>query len=242
MIQLYPAIDLKDGRCVRLAEGRMEDATIFNEDPAAQAAHFEASGFGWIHVVDLNGAFSGKPENAGAVAAILGAARIPVQIGGGVRTVENISYWINAGASRVILGTAAVRDPQLVREAARDYPGQIAVALDTRAGKVAVAGWAEQTEIDAIDMAKRFEDAGVAALIVTDISRDGLKTGVNVAFTGATADAVNIPVIASGGVKAVSDIAALKAWPGRPIHGVILGRALYDGDIDPAAAIAAAND
>lgn len=242
MIQLYPAIDLKDGRCVRLAEGRMEDATVFNEDPAAQAAQFEASGFGWIHVVDLNGAFSGKPENAGAVAAILGAARIPVQIGGGVRTVENISYWINAGASRVILGTAAVRDPHLVREAARDYPRQIAVALDTRGGKVAVSGWAEQTEIDAIEMAKRFEDAGVAALIVTDISRDGLKTGVNVGFTGAMADAVNIPVIASGGVKAVSDIAALKAWPGRPIHGVILGRALYDGDIDPAAAIAAAND
>jgi phosphoribosylformimino-5-aminoimidazole carboxamide ribotide isomerase len=237
---LYPAIDLKDGRCVRLAEGRMEDATIFNEDPANQAVLFQTAGFTWLHVIDLDGAFAGAPRNAGAVAKILAKASIPVQIGGGVRSLENISYWLNAGASRVILGTAAARDPALVIEAARDYPEQIAVALDTRDGKVAVQGWAEQTELDVTEMARRFEDAGVAALIVTDIARDGLKTGINVELTGRIADAVSMPVIASGGLKSADDIAALKAWPGRAIHGVILGRALYDGDISAQAALDAA--
>ena len=237
---LYPAIDLKDGRCVRLAEGRMEDATIFNEDPADQAVMFQTAGFAWLHVVDLDGAFAGGPKNAGAVARILEKASIPVQVGGGVRTIENITYWLNAGASRVILGTAAVRDPDLVRRAARDFPAQIAVALDSREGKVALSGWAEQTELDVTEMARRFEDAGVAALIVTDISRDGLKSGINVELTGRVADAVSIPAIASGGLKSVADITALKARAGRPIHGVILGRALYDGDITAKAAIAAA--
>jgi phosphoribosylformimino-5-aminoimidazole carboxamide ribotide isomerase len=237
---LYPAIDLKDGRCVRLTEGRMEEATVFNDDPGAQAETFQNAGFAWLHVIDLNGAFAGEVRNAGAVAKILERARIPVQIGGGVRGFEQIVYWLNAGASRVILGTAAVRNPELVRDAARDFPEQIAVALDARGGKVAVEGWAEQTDVDAIDMARRFEDAGVAALIVTDIDRDGIKTGVNVAFAGAVADAVDIPVIASGGVRSVDDIEALKARPGRAVHGVILGRALYDGDITPAAALVAA--
>jgi phosphoribosylformimino-5-aminoimidazole carboxamide ribotide isomerase len=237
---LYPAIDLKEGRCVRLAEGRMDQATIFNEEPADQAVLFQTAGFEWLHVIDLDGAFAGAPRNAGAVASILAAASIPVQIGGGVRTMENISYWLNAGASRVILGTTAVRDPELVKRAARDWPDQVAVALDSREGKVAVSGWAEQTEIDLVEMSKRFEDAGVAALIVTDISRDGLKTGVNVEMTGRVANAVTIPVIASGGVKSAADITALRAHPGRPIHGVILGRALYDGDITAQTAIAAA--
>jgi len=237
---LYPAIDLKDGRCVRLAEGRMDAATIFNEDPADQAALFQSAGFHWLHVVDLDGAFAGAPKNAAAIQSILARAFVPVQIGGGVRDMAAISYWIDAGATRVILGTAAVRHPALVRDAARAYPERIAVSLDAREGRVALSGWAEQTEIDAIDLARRFEDAGVAALIVTDIARDGLKTGVNVALTRALADAVSIPVIASGGVKAIADIEALRATPGRAIHGCILGRALYDGDIDPAAALKAA--
>ncbi|MES1157259.1 MAG: 1-(5-phosphoribosyl)-5-[(5-phosphoribosylamino)methylideneamino]imidazole-4-carboxamide isomerase [Alphaproteobacteria bacterium] len=237
---LYPAIDLKDGRCVRLTGGRMEEATIFNEDPADQAVVFQTAGFSWLHVIDLDGAFAGGPRNAGAVAKILSKASIPVQVGGGVRSLENIAYWLNAGASRVILGTAAVHNPALVREAARDFPQQVAVALDSRDGKVAVEGWAEQTELDVADMARRFEDAGVAALIVTDIARDGMKTGVNVELTGRVADAVSIPVIASGGVKSVADIVALKARPGRAIHGVILGRALYDGDISAIPALEAA--
>lgn len=234
---LYPAIDLKEGRCVRLAEGRMDQATTFNEDPAAQAAAFQNVGFEWLHVVDLDGAFAGEPKNAGAVASILSVASIPVQIGGGIRSMANIQYWLNAGATRVILGTAAVRDPELVKAAAREYPKQIAVGLDARDGKVALQGWDEQTELTAIDMAKRFADSGVAALIVTDISRDGLKTGVNVEFTGSIADAVDIPVIASGGLKSIDDIKALNARPGRAIHGAILGRALYDGDIDPQGAL-----
>ncbi|MES1200999.1 MAG: 1-(5-phosphoribosyl)-5-[(5-phosphoribosylamino)methylideneamino]imidazole-4-carboxamide isomerase [Pseudomonadota bacterium] len=237
---LYPAIDLKDGRCVRLAEGRMEDATIFNEDPANQAVLFQTAGFTWLHVIDLDGAFAGAPRNAGAVSRILAVASIPVQVGGGVRSMENVSYWLNAGASRVIIGTAAIRNPQFVREAARDYPQQIAVALDSRDGKVAVEGWAEQTELDVAEMAKRFEDAGVAALIVTDIARDGLKTGVNVEFTGRVADAVAIPVIASGGVASAADITALRSRPGRAIHGCIIGRALYDGALSAQTAIEAA--
>jgi phosphoribosylformimino-5-aminoimidazole carboxamide ribotide isomerase len=237
---LYPAIDLKGGRAVRLTEGRLDSETVFNEDPAAQAVIFQKAGFQWIHVVDLDGSASGKPEHAGMIAAILAAAGIPVQIGGGVRTMENIMYWLDAGVTRVILGTAAVRDPALVRDAAREFPERIAVALDSRDGKIAVSAWTEQTDVSVIEQARQFEGAGVAALIVTDIGRDGLKTGVNVEFTGQVADAVSIPVIASGGVRSVDDIYKLRARSGRPIHGAILGRALYDGDIDPKAALEAA--
>lgn len=238
---LYPAIDLKDGRCVRLLAGQMDQATIFNEDPKAQAQVFQTAGFSWLHLIDLDGAMEGRPKNAGAVNRILQDCPIPVQIGGGVRTVEAIEYWLDAGASRVIVGTAAVRDPRFVRAAAREFPQQMAVAIDARGGKVAVAGWVEQTEIDAVDLARRFEDAGVAAVIVTDIGRDGLKTGLNLDLTGAVADAVTIPVIASGGLKSLDDIHALKARPGRKIHGAILGRALYDGEFTAADALAAAN-
>jgi phosphoribosylformimino-5-aminoimidazole carboxamide ribotide isomerase len=240
-MMLYPAIDLKGGRCVRLTKGDLDSETVFNEDPAAQAVLFQRAGFSWLHVVDLDGSASGKPEHAGTIAAILAAANIPVQIGGGVRTMEHITYWLDAGATRVILGTAAVRDPALVIEAAREHPERIAVALDSREGKIAVSAWTEQTNVSVIEQAKHFEGAGIAALIVTDIGRDGLKTGVNVDFTGQVADAVTIPVIASGGVRSVADITALKARAGkRAIHGAILGRALYDGDIDPAAALEAA--
>lgn len=236
---LYPAIDLKDGQCVRLVEGRMDEATIFNADPAEQAVRFQTAGFHWLHVVDLDGAVAGEPKNAGAVARILERAIIPVQIGGGVRTMSAVSYWLDAGASRVVLGTAAAKNPALVRDAAREYNGRIAIALDTRGGKVAVAGWTEATEMDALDLARRFEDAGVAALIVTDIARDGKKTGLNLELTGAVADAAAIPVIASGGLSSSAEIRALKARAGRPIHGCILGRALYDGDITAAAALEA---
>jgi phosphoribosylformimino-5-aminoimidazole carboxamide ribotide isomerase len=237
---LFPAIDLKNGQCVRLVEGRMDEATIFNEDPAAQAVRFQTAGFKWLHVVDLDGAIAGAPRNAGAVARILSHAAIPVQVGGGVRTMGSVAYWLDAGATRVIIGTAALRDPAFVREAAREYPERVVVGVDCRDGKVAVAGWVEQTDVPVVEVARRFEDAGVAGLIVTDIARDGLKTGVNVELTGALADAVHIPVIASGGVKSIGDISALRTRKGRAIHGVILGRALYDGDIDAAAALAAA--
>lgn len=238
---LYPAIDLKDGRCVRLTEGRMDQETVFAEDPLVQALAFEQAGFEWLHVIDLDGAIAGSSRNAGAVARILSQVTIPVQIGGGVRSMEAVSFWTGAGATRVILGTAAVRDPGFVREAARLYPEQVAVAIDARDGMVAVSGWVEQTDLPVVELAKRFEDAGVAALIVTDIARDGLKTGVNLELVGAVADAVAIPVIASGGLKNVDDIKALRARGGRhPIHGAILGRALYDGDIVAAEALAAA--
>lgn len=237
---LYPAIDLKDGRCVRLVEGRFDAATVFNDDPAAQAAAFEHAGFEWVHVVDLDGAVSGAPGNADAVSTILARVALPVQIGGGVRTRASIAFWLERGARRVILGTAAVRDPALVREAARAHPDGIAVGIDARDGFVAVQGWTETTTLPAVDLARRFEDAGVACLIVTDISRDGKKSGVNVALTAAIADAVRVPVIASGGLRSVDDIRALKAHRDGIIHGAILGRALYDGDIDPAEALAAA--
>jgi phosphoribosylformimino-5-aminoimidazole carboxamide ribotide isomerase len=238
---LFPAIDLKDGRCVRLLEGRMDAVTVFNEDPGSQADLFQTAGFSWLHVVDLDGAIAGEPRNAGAVARILARASIPVQVGGGVRSMGSVAYWIDAGASRVVLGTAAVHDPGFVREAAREYPERIAVGIDARGGKVAVAGWVEQTEIDAIELAHRVADVGVAAIIVTDIGRDGLKTGVNLDLIGAVADAVTIPVIASGGVASAADITALRARPGkRPIAGAIIGRALYDGSLSPAAALAAA--
>lgn len=238
-MKLYPAIDLKDGVCVRLLRGEMKTATSFNDDPADQALRFSAMGFEHLHVVDLNGAFEGQSVNHNAVASILDVMHAPVQLGGGIRSLQQIERWLDAGISRVILGTAAVRDPELVKEAARTFPNQVAVGIDARDGRVAVQGWAETTDMLALDLAKAFEGCGVAALIVTDISRDGLKTGVNIDLTGAMADAVSIPVIASGGLKNVSDIAALRARKGRAVEGAILGRALYDGDIDPAEALLA---
>ena len=237
---LYPAIDLKDGRCVRLLRGDMEQATVFNDDPADQALKFCRDGFQWLHVVDLDGAVGGRAVNGEAVRAILEAAPIPVQVGGGVRTFEALEAWIAAGVSRVILGTAAVRDPELVRLAAAAFPEQVAVAVDVRDGKVAVQGWVETSELSPVDLARRFEDAGVAALIVTDISRDGALSGVNVEGVGELADAVAIPVIASGGVASVDDIVRLKARTGVSIDGAVLGRALYTGALDPAQALAAA--
>ncbi len=237
---LYPAIDLKDGQCVRLLHGDMDQATVFNASPADQAAQFVRAGFEWLHVVDLNGAIEGRPVNADAVGEIMRAVSIPVQLGGGIRTRAQIEHWIEAGISRVILGTVAVKDPDLVRRAAADFPEQIAVAIDIRDGMVAVEGWVGASDLDAITLARRFEDAGVAALIVTDIGRDGALTGVNVEAVGAVADAVNIPVIASGGFASVVDIRNLKARPGVAIAGAVLGRALYNGDINPAEVLAAA--
>lgn len=239
---LYPAIDLKDGTCVRLIRGEMDQATTFNDDPADQAARFAAMGFSKLHVVDLNGAFDGATANGEAVRAILKATDAPVQLGGGIRTRAQIEAWLEAGISRVILGTAALRDPDLVRDAAKALPGRVAVGIDAVNGMVAVEGWAETSDMKAVELARAFEGCGVAAIIATDIGRDGMKTGVNVDFTGEIADAVSIPVIASGGVKGVDDITALKARTGaRAISGAILGRALYDGDIDPAAAVGAAH-
>ncbi|WP_269715117.1 1-(5-phosphoribosyl)-5-[(5-phosphoribosylamino)methylideneamino]imidazole-4-carboxamide isomerase [Caulobacter sp. NIBR2454] len=237
---LYPAIDLKDGQCVRLLHGDMDKATVFNASAADQAERFVKDGFSWLHVVDLNGAIEGQSVNTKAVEDILNAVSIPVQLGGGVRTLEGIESWIEAGVSRVILGTVAVNDPELVKKAARMWPEQIAVAVDVRDGKVAVDGWTALSDISAVDLSKRFEDAGVAALIVTDISRDGALTGVNVEGVGEVADAVSVPVIASGGVASVDDIINLKARPGAPIAGAILGRSLYAGTIRPADAIRAA--
>jgi phosphoribosylformimino-5-aminoimidazole carboxamide ribotide isomerase len=236
MMILYPAIDLKDGRCVRLLRGDMASATVFGEDPAAQAAAFAAAGAGWLHVVDLNGAHAGAPVNATAVAGILGAVGIPVQLGGGIRDLATIEGWLGRGVARVILGTAAVRDPGLVRAAGRTFPGRIAVGIDARAGRVAVAGWAETTELSATELARRFEDAGVAALIFTDIDRDGALGGPNVAATAALAEAVRIPVIASGGVGSLADLEVLKTRV-PSLDGVICGRALYDGRVDLAAAV-----
>jgi phosphoribosylformimino-5-aminoimidazole carboxamide ribotide isomerase len=237
---LYPAIDLKDGQCVRLLHGDMDQATVFNASPADQAAQFVQAGFEWLHVVDLNGAIEGRPVNADAVGQIMRAVSIPVQLGGGIRTRAQIEHWIEAGISRVILGTVAVKDPDLVRRAAADFPEQIAVAIDIRDGMVAVEGWVGASDLDAVTLARRFEDAGVAALIVTDIGRDGALTGVNVEAVGAVADAVNIPVIASGGFASVADIRNLKARPGAAIAGAVLGRALYNGAINPADVLAAA--
>jgi len=240
--QLYPAIDLKDGQCVRLLRGEMDKATAYNPDPADQAVRFADMGFTNLHVVDLNGAFQGKSANIDAVRAILNATSAPVQLGGGIRTRAQIDAWLEAGIARVILGTAALRDPQLVIDAAKALPGQIVVGIDAKDGMVAVEGWAETSDMPAIELAKAFEGCGVAALIVTDIARDGMKTGVNVEFTGALADAVTIPVIASGGVASSDDIRALRARTGgRAITGTILGRALYDGDIVPAEALQAAS-
>ncbi|MAN75139.1 MAG: 1-(5-phosphoribosyl)-5-[(5-phosphoribosylamino)methylideneamino]imidazole-4-carboxamide isomerase [Henriciella sp.] len=239
--ELWPAIDLKDGTCVRLLRGDMDQATAFNPDPADQAARFRKMGFDRLHVVDLNGAFAGDSANGDAVRAILSAVDVPVQLGGGIRTRAQIEAWLEAGLSRVILGTAALRDPDLVKTAAKAFENQIVVGIDARDGRVAVEGWAETSDMEAVELARRFEGCGVAALIVTDISRDGTKTGINVDFTAEMAAAVSIPVIASGGLARVEDISALrKAGGARPIAGTILGRALYDGDIDPQAAIDAA--
>lgn len=232
---LYPAIDLKDGACVRLYKGEMDQATVFNDDPAAQAAAFAAAGCRWLHLVDLNGAFAGEPVNGAAVEAILSRVSVPTQLGGGIRDMATIDAWLEKGLSRVILGTVAVRDPALVKEAAKAHPGKVAVGIDARDGKVAVEGWAETTDVTALDLAKQFEDVGVAAIIYTDIDRDGAMQGPNVEATAALASAVSIPVIASGGVSSMEDLKALKA-SGAPLDGVISGRALYDGRIEVAAA------
>ncbi|HXQ45411.1 MAG TPA: 1-(5-phosphoribosyl)-5-[(5-phosphoribosylamino)methylideneamino]imidazole-4-carboxamide isomerase [Caulobacteraceae bacterium] len=237
---LYPAVDLKDGRCVRVVRGDLATATVFNEDPAAQGKAWAKAGFEWLHVVDLNGSAEGRAVNDAAVEAILGAVSIPVQLGGGIRTRADIEAWIEAGVSRVILGTVAVRDPGLVRDAARDWPEQVAVSVDVRQGKVAVQGWLEDTDLDALSVARRFEDAGVSALIVTDIDRDGAMLGFNVEVFGQIADAVSIPVIAAGGLASVADIEALRARKGVPIAGAVLGRALYNGAILPSEALMAA--
>lgn len=237
---LYPAIDLKDGQCVRLLYGDMDKATVFNASPADQAEQFAKAGFEWLHVVDLNGAIEGHAVNTEAVGHILEAVSIPIQLGGGVRTYEDIERWIETGVSRVILGTVAVRDPALVKRAAADFPEQIAVAVDVKHGKVAVHGWVDASELEPIELAKRFEDSGVAALIVTDIGRDGALTGINIEGVGSVADAVSIPVIASGGLASVKDIDLLKARKGAPIAGAILGRAIYTGAITSDEAIRAA--
>lgn len=239
---LYPAIDLKDGACVRLRRGDMEQATVFNRDPAAQAAMFADAGFAWLHVVDLDGAFAGRPVNGDAVRAIVTASSNPVQLGGGIRDMQTMQGWIDLGVARLILGTLALRDPDVVRLACREFPGRIAVGIDARDGFVAVGGWAERSTITAIDLARSFEDAGVAAIIHTDIERDGLMTGVNVAATAALARALDIPVIASGGVASVADIEALRKHEADGIAGAIIGRALYDGGLDAAAAHAAAGE
>jgi phosphoribosylformimino-5-aminoimidazole carboxamide ribotide isomerase len=235
---LFPAIDLKDGQCVRLEQGDMQRATVFNADPADQARRFAAEGFEWLHVVDLNGAFAGRSVNGEAVAAILAAVKIPVQLGGGVRDMAAIEAWLDKGMARIILGTAAVNDPELVRAAAKRYPGKIAVGIDARGGKVAVRGWADVTEMDAIELGKRFEDAGVAAIIYTDIDRDGVLAGINWDSTLALARAVSIPVIASGGLASMDDIRRLAMPDAQVLEGAISGRALYDGRIDPREALA----
>ena len=233
---LYPAIDLKDGNCVRLYKGEMEQATVFNDNPAAQAKAFQDAGCQWLHLVDLNGAFAGAPVNAGPVEEILATCSIPAQLGGGIRDIATIEGWLDKGLARVILGTVAVRDPALIRAAARLFPGKVAVGIDARDGMVAVEGWAETTDVTALDLAQKFEDAGVAAIIYTDIDRDGAMQGPNVDATASLANAVTIPVIASGGVSSMDDLRALKTC-GAPLDGAISGRAIYDGKIDLSEAI-----
>lgn len=235
---LFPAIDLKEGRCVRLKQGDMARATIFNDDPAAQARQFEEQGFRWLHVVDLDGAFAGKPMNAAAVEAILARVAFPVQLGGGIRDMATVEAWLAKGISRVIIGTAAVRDPAFVKAAARAFPGKVAVGIDARDGQVAVEGWAETSALAAADLGRRFEDAGVSAIIYTDIARDGMLQGINWDGTIALAGALSIPVIASGGLASMADIERLCAPDAALLAGAITGRALYDGRIDAAAALA----
>ncbi|HWL05823.1 MAG TPA: 1-(5-phosphoribosyl)-5-[(5-phosphoribosylamino)methylideneamino]imidazole-4-carboxamide isomerase [Xanthobacteraceae bacterium] len=235
---LFPAIDLKDGLAVRLEQGDMARATVFNRDPAAQAHVFQSQGFEYLHIVDLDGAFAGKPVNAAAIDRILETVSLPVQLGGGVRDMATVDGWLGKGVTRVIIGTAAVRDPAFVKEAARTHPGRVAVGLDARDGNVAVEGWAETSQLSALEIAKRFEDAGVAAIIYTDIARDGLLKGLNLDATIALAEAVSIPVIASGGLASIADVEALLTPAASKLAGAIAGRALYDGRLDPAAALA----
>lgn len=240
-LTLYPAIDLKDGACVRLKRGAMDEATVYADDPGAQAAAWARLGFSWIHVVDLNGALAGKPVNAAAVKAILAAVDIPVQLGGGIRDLAGIEAWLEAGVNRVILGSAAAKNPALVRQAGAKFPGRIVVGIDARNGMVATEGWAETSDIKAAELGLRLQDAGIAAIIYTDIARDGMLSGLNLEETSALAAQVSVPVIASGGVAGLADIQALKtasqAVPN--IEGTIIGRALYDGRLDAAAALAA---
>jgi phosphoribosylformimino-5-aminoimidazole carboxamide ribotide isomerase len=235
---LFPAIDLKDGKCVRLKLGDMNQATVFSDDPGAQARAFQDQGFKYLHIVDLNGAFAGEPVNQDAVDAILEAIDIPAQLGGGIRSMETIEKWIDSGIERVILGTIAVRDPDFVCRACVEYPGRIAVGIDAKGGKVAVEGWAETSELTAEELAKRFEDAGVAAIIYTDVARDGMLQGINWDATIALADAISIPVIASGGLASIDDIKVMTQPRARKLEGAIAGRALYDRRIDPAEALA----
>lgn len=240
-LTLYPAIDLKDGACVRLKRGEMDQATIYGTDPAAQARAWADAGFAWLHVVDLNGAFAGRPVNAAAVRSILAEITLPVQLGGGIRSLAQIEAWLEAGISRVILGSAAAKNPALVREAGARFPGRIAVGIDAKSGLVATEGWAEVSELAATELALRLEDAGIAAIIYTDIARDGMLTGLNLPETEALAARISVPVIASGGVAGLADIVNLKRAAGRTpnLSGAIIGRALYDGSIDPAEALAA---
>ncbi len=235
---LFPAIDLKDGQCVRLELGDMDKATVFNDDPAEQARHFSAQGFEWLHIVDLNGAFAGHPVNADAVGQILAATGLPVQLGGGIRDLATIELWLSSGVRRVILGTAAVRNPDRVRQACKAFPGQIAVGIDAKGGKVAIEGWAETAELTAAELAAKFEDAGVAAIIHTDVDRDGVFKGINVEATLTLADATSIPVIASGGLASMDDIDRLLEPDCAMLEGVISGRALYDGRVDAIDALA----
>jgi phosphoribosylformimino-5-aminoimidazole carboxamide ribotide isomerase len=235
---LFPAIDLKEGRCVRLIQGDMEQATVFNDDPADQALQFEQIGFPWLHIVDLDGAFAGKPMNATAVDGIIAATKNPTQLGGGIRDMKTVAAWLEKGVTRVIIGTAAVRDPDFVREAARTFPGRIAVGIDARDGLVAVDGWARLSNITAEDLGLRFQDAGVSAIIYTDIARDGLLKGLNIASTLALAGALSIPVIASGGLASIEDVKRLLEPDCAVLEGAISGRALYDGRLDPAEALA----
>ncbi len=234
---IFPAIDLKDGVCVRLKKGVMEDATVFNTDPAAQARAFAAQGFRWLHCVDLNGAFAGRSANAEAIRTIRAAIALPIQLGGGIRDMAAVESWLAAGITRVILGTAALTDPQFVKDAARAFPGKIVVGADAKGGRIATQGWAEVSELTPVELGKRFEDAGVAAILFTDIDGDGLLKGVNVAATAALARALTIPVIASGGVGSIADIDNLIATNAANIEGVVVGRALYDGRIDVAEAL-----
>jgi phosphoribosylformimino-5-aminoimidazole carboxamide ribotide isomerase len=234
---LFPAIDIKDGACVRLEQGDMGRATVFQRDPAAQARAFASLGFQYLHVVDLDGAFAGKPVNRAAVEQVIAATKVPLQLGGGIRNLGTIESWLQRGVTRVIIGTAAVRDPTLVRQAARLYPGRVAVALDARDGRVAVKGWAEASELSAFELARQFEDSGIAALIYTDVSRDGMLAGLNLDAAIALSEAVKVPVIASGGLASIADVVALTQPRARKLAGAIAGRALYDGRLDPAEAL-----